>query len=87
MSEKQNNRKGNFMSIEYETAPVWTDLRRPIDDPALVYQKLRGKWTNDTAPPKLPSGATVREAFKSYRKKRSLETVQQMIDRSAGQAE
>ena len=24
------------MSIEYETAPVWTDLRRPIDDPASV---------------------------------------------------
>ena len=34
-----------MMSVGHEERPVWKEHRRPIDDPAANFQRLRGKWS------------------------------------------
>lgn len=33
-----------MMTVGHEDRPVWREHKRPIDDPAANFQRLRGQW-------------------------------------------
>lgn len=33
-----------MMTVGHEERPVWKEHKRPLDDPATNFQRLRGQW-------------------------------------------